>query len=151
MARGWEAKLAEMNSSGKALLYILVVVLAAFLISMIFLYTREDPEEARKRNSNTRVEVLNGCGENRLAIKVANVLRRDGFNVLEIGNASEQNFVHTVVIERGREDMANAKYVARKIGCRNIGKDVDAALHLDVTIIVGQDYRNFFADVEKEF
>lgn len=151
MARSRGAKLAEMNSSGKALLYILVVVLAAFLISMIFLYTREDPEEVRKHNSNIRIEVLNGCGENRLAIKVANVLRRDGFNVLEIGNASEQNFAHTVVIERGREDMANAKYVARKIRCRNIGKDVDAALHLDVTIIVGQDYRDFFADVEKEF
>jgi len=140
-----------MNTSGKALFYILVLVLAAFLISMIFLYTREDPEETRKRNSNIRVEVLNGCGENRLAIKAANVLRRAGYNVLEIGNATEQDFMHTVVIERSREDLANANYLARKIGCRNIGKDVDAALHLDVTIILGQDYKDFFADVEKEF
>jgi hypothetical protein len=140
-----------MNSHGKALLYILVVVLAAFLISMVFLYTREDPEEVRTRNSNMRVEVLNGCGENRLAIKVANIMRRDGFNVLEIGNATEQDFLHTVVLERSREDLANAKYVARRIGCQNIGKDVDSALHLDVTIILGLDYKEYFANVEKEF
>jgi hypothetical protein len=81
-----------MNSSGKALLYILLVILTAFLISMIFMYTREDPDEVRKRNSNIRVEVLNGCGENRLAIKVANILRRTGFNVLKIGNATKQDF-----------------------------------------------------------
>ena len=140
-----------MNQSGKALLYVLIVLLAAFLLSMIFLYTREDPQEIRKRNSNMRVEVLNGCGETRLAIKVANLLRKDGFNVLKIGNATEQDFTHTVIVERSRDDLANARYLSRRIGCKNIGKDVDAALHLDVSIILGKDYKEFFKDVEKEF
>jgi hypothetical protein len=115
------------------------------------MYTREDPEAVRKRNSNIRVEVLNGCGENRLAIKVANILRRSGFNVLKIGNASHQDFLYTVVIERSDDDLNNAKYFARRIGCGNIGKDIDPALHLEVTVILGQDYREFFNDVEKEF
>lgn len=140
-----------MNSSGKALLYILLVILAAFLISMVFMYTREDPEEVRKRNSNIRVEVLNGCGENRLAIKVANILRRTGFNVLKIGNATKQDFQNTVVIERSSDDLKNAQYLAERIGCKNIGKDIDPALHLEVSLILGQDYREFFTDVEKEF
>ena len=140
-----------MNSPGKVLLYVLVIFLAAFLVSMVFMYTREDPEEVRKRNSNVRVEVLNGCGENRLAIKVANILRRDGFNVLKIGNATEQNFLNTVVIERKSDDLENARYFARRIGCRNIGKDIDPALHLEVTVILGKDYGEFFTDVEKEF
>jgi len=141
----------EMNSSGKALLYILLVILTAFLISMIFMYTREDPDEVRKRNSNIRVEVLNGCGENRLAIKVANILRRTGFNVLKIGNATKQDFQNTVVIERSSDDLKNAQYFAERIGCKNIGKDIDPALHLEVSLILGQDYREFFTDVEKEF
>ncbi len=140
-----------MYSPGKALLYILVVVRAAFLVSLVFMYTREDPDEIRKRNSNIRVEVLNGCGENRLAIKVANILRRSGFNVLEIGNATRQDFLNTVVIERQSDDLENARYFAKRIGCRNVGKDIDPALHLDVSLILGQDYKEFFTDVEKEF
>ena len=140
-----------MSSQGKVLLYILLLILTAFLISIVFMYTREDPEAVRKRNSNLRVEVLNGCGENRLAIKVANILRRSGFNVLKIGNAAQQDFLHTVVIERRDDDMKNAEYFARRIGCKNIGKDIDPALHLEVSVILGQDYREFFNDVEKEF
>ena len=151
MAKGLKGLPIEMNSSGKALLYILLLILTAFLVSMIFMYTREDPEEIRKRNSNIRVEVLNGCGENRLAIKVANILRRNGFNVLKIGNATEQDFLHTVVIERSTDDLTNAKYFAKRIGCGNIGKDIDSALHLEVTLILGHDYREFFPDVEKEY
>jgi hypothetical protein len=140
-----------MNSSGKVLLYILMLILTAFLISLIFMYTREDPEEVRKRNSNVRVEVLNGCGETRLAIKVANILRRIGFNVVKIGNATTQDFQESVVIERNREDLQNANYFADRIGCKNIGKDIDPALHLDVSLILGRDYIEFFPDVEKEF
>jgi hypothetical protein len=140
-----------MNSQGKVLLYILLFILTAFLISIVIMYTREDPDAVRKRNSNIRVEVLNGCGENRLAIKVANILRRSGFNVLKIGNAAQQDFLYTVVIERRDDDLSNAKYFARRIGCKNIGKDIDPALHLEVSVILGQDYREFFNDVEKEF
>jgi len=140
-----------MNSSGKVLLYILMLILTAFLISLVFMYTREDPEEVRKRNSSVRVEVLNGCGETRLAIKVANILRRTGFNVVKIGNATRQDFQESVVIERSREDLQNADYFAKRIGCKNIGKDIDPALHLDVSLILGEDYVEFFPDVEKEF
>jgi hypothetical protein len=140
-----------MNSSGKALLYILVITLAAFLVSIIFMYTREDPEAIRKKNSTIRVEVLNGCGENRLAIKVANVLRRQGFNVVKIGNASTSDFERTVVIERSTEDYTNAKYFARRIKCKYIGKDIDPALHLEVSLILGRDYSEYFADLSEEF
>jgi hypothetical protein len=140
-----------MNRSGKILLYILLIILAAFLISIVFMYTREDPEELRKRNSNIRVEVLNGCGENRLAIKVANILRRMEFNVVKIGNATGRDFLHTVVIERSSEDADNARYFAKVIGCKNVGKDIDRALHVEVSLILGQDYAKYFPDVEEEF
>ncbi|UCG29110.1 MAG: LytR C-terminal domain-containing protein [candidate division WOR-3 bacterium] len=140
-----------MNSAGKVLLYILLFTLAAFLVSIVFMYTREDPEAVRKKNSNIRVEVLNGCGENRLAMKVANVLRKQGFNVVKIGNAGQSDFENTVVIERSTEDYTNAKYFAKRIGCKYIGRDIDPALHLEVTLILGRDYLKYFADVEQEF
>ncbi len=125
--------------------------MAAFLVSMIIMFTREDPQEIYKKNSNIRVEVLNGCGVNRLAIKVTNLLRKEGFNIVKIGNTDEQDFEETVVIERNDENMKNAKYFAKRIRCKNIGKDIDAALYLEITVIIGKDYNIIFPDVEKEF
>ncbi len=132
-------------------IYVLILLMAAFLISMIIMFTREDPQEIYKKNSNIRVEVLNGCGVNRLAIKVTNLLRKEGFNIVKIGNTDEQDFEETVVIERNDENMKNAKYFAKRIRCKNIGKDIDAALYLEITVIIGKDYNIIFPDVEKEF
>lgn len=132
-------------------IYVLILLMAAFLVSMIIMFTREDPQEIYKKNSNIRVEVLNGCGVNRLAIKVTNLLRKEGFNIVKIGNTDEQDFEETVVIERNDENMKNAKYFAKRIRCKNIGKDIDAALYLEITVIIGKDYNIIFPDVEKEF
>jgi hypothetical protein len=140
-----------MSSRGRVLLYILLIVLAVFLISIVFMYTREDPEQIRKRNSTIRVEILNGCGESRLAIKVANLLRRQSFNVVKIDNAGRSDFERTVVIERSSENGENAEYFAGRIGCKNTGKDIDPALHLEVSLILGLDYLEYFPDVEQEF
>jgi hypothetical protein len=95
--------------------------------------------------------VLNGCGVNRLAIRVTNLLRKQGFNVLKISNTSVQDFEETVVIERRDEDLKNAKYFASRIGCTNIGKDIDPALYIEVTLIIGKDYEKIFPDIKKEF
>lgn len=140
-----------MSSRGRVLLYALLVVLAVFLISIVFMHTREDPEQVRKRNSTIRVEILNGCGETKLAIKVANLLRRQSFNVVKIDNAGRSDFEKTVVVERSSEDTENAKYFAKRIGCKNIGKDIDPALHVEVSLVLGKDYLQYFPDVEQEF
>lgn len=143
----------SINSSrpGKIGLLILIIILFLFGASVVFMRTREDPEEIYKKNSNLRVEVLNGCGVNRLAIKVTEILRERGFNVVKIGDIKDKVFPETVVIERADEDMKNGRYFARRIGCKNIGKDVDPALYLDITLIVGEDYKRLFPDVEKKF
>jgi len=137
--------------SGRVVIYILMILLVLFLGSMIIVFTKENPEAVYKKNNSIRTEVLNGCGVNRLAIKVANLLRNKGFNVVRIGDASQAGLDETVVLERNNENMENAEYFAKRIGCKNVGKDVDNALFLDVTIIIGHDYKKIFPDVEKEF
>ena len=139
------------QSRGSVLIYALIILFGAFLISMFFMVAREDPREIYKKNSNMRVEVLNGCGVNRLAIRISNVLRREGFNVVKIGNTHTQNFQKTIAIERSDEGMKNVRYFAKRIGCKNIGKDIDPALYLEVSLIIGTDYKEIFPDVEKEF
>lgn len=138
-------------AAGKVIIYILIILLGAFLISMVIVFNKADPEEIYKKNANLRVEVLNGCGVDRLALRVTNILRKKGFNVVEIGDTKIQDFEETVVLDRNEEDMSNAKYFAKQIGCRNIDKDIDPALYIDITVIIGNDYEKLFADVEKEF
>ncbi len=140
----------QKSSGGKVGLIILVILMFIFGASVIYMRAREDPEEIFKRNSNMRVEILNGCDINRLAIKVGDILREKGFNVVKIGN-TDNPYKETIVIERADTSMANGKYFARRIGCKNIGKDVDPALYIDVTVIVGEDYLKLFPDVEKRF
>lgn len=141
---------AQSMRTGKAELIILIIILFLFGASVIYMRTKEDPQEIYRKNCNLRVEVLNGCGVNRLGIKVSDILREKGFNVVRIGN-TETNYKETVVIERADENLKNGKYFARRIGCKNIGKDVDPALYLDVTLIIGEDYKKLFPDVEKRF
>jgi hypothetical protein len=138
-------------NTGKVIIYILIIVLAAFLFSMFVMLTRKDPEEIYKKNSDIRVEVLNGCGVDRLALRVTNILRKKGFNVVTIGDTNNQNFQETVVIERSDKDLKNAKYFAQQIGCKNIGEDIDPALYLEVTLILGKDYEKIFAHIKDEF
>jgi hypothetical protein len=137
--------------SGSVVVYVLIILLAVFLVSLLFMLTREDPEAIYRKNSNIRVEVLNGCGVNRLALKVTNILRKQGFNVIKIGNTETQDFLKTVIIERSDESLKNAEYMSERIGCKNIGEDIDPGLYLEVTIIIGKDYEGIFPDVKKEF
>ena len=139
------------QSSGKLWMYVLIVILATFLVSMTIMVTSMSPEEIYRKNSNIRIEVLNGCGVDRLAIKVAHLLRKKGFNVVKIGDTNKKNFEETVVLERSDENMENANYFADRIGCKNVGTDIDTALFLEITIIIGKDYKKIFPDVDKEF
>jgi len=139
------------STISRIIIYIMISVLGAFLVSILYRHLRQDPDEIYRENSNIRVEVLNGCGVNRLALKVTNLLRKQGFNVVTIGNTDEANFEETVVLERSDESMANARYFAQRIGCHNIGKDIDPAMYLEVTVIIGKDYEKIFKDIDEEF
>lgn len=140
-----------MKTPGKIVVYIAAIIILLFTASIAYRFTREDPRKIFLRNSNIQVEVLNGCGINRLALKVTDILREKGFNVVSVGVTRTDSFAESVVLERANGDMENARYFAKRIGCKNIGKDVDPALYVDVTLIIGADYRKLFPDVEKKF
>jgi hypothetical protein len=139
-------------NGGKAGLYILIGILLLFSLSVVVVrQSRGSPEDALRKNSQLRVEVLNGCGIERLALKVTDILREQGFNVVRIGNTGGEVHQETIVIERSSEAMEHAQYFSRRIGCANTGKDVDPALYVDITLILGQDYQKLFPDVAKKF
>jgi len=105
-----------------------------------------------KRNElppTIRVEVLNGTVEDKLAKRVAILLRKRGFDVVFIGNAGSQDFEETIAVERIAEDSKYAKYLAKKIGCRHIIKKIDPNRYLEVTLILGKDCKKIFPELRE--
>lgn len=101
-----------------------------------------------------RLQVLNGCAMKDMAKILAPQLRAKGFDVREVRRADSSNYQHTIIKDRiGRLDWA--QIVADSLG-------VDRALiatvpaenlaDIDVTIIVGADYRQlrFTITAQKE-
>ncbi len=91
-----------------------------------------------------RVEVLNGCGEPRLAYQVANLLRSKGFDVVSFGDAKGSNYASTVVVDNVSETKENARRLAAAIGCKKLAYEPAPSRYLDVTLIVGGDYERIF-------
>lgn len=94
------------------------------------------------RNKSIRVEVLNGAGVPRLASKMADYLRSKGFDVVKTDNAPHDNFKKSVVQDR-IGDIEKARVIASAVGIGDDGilQQKNPQLYLDVTLIVGQDYK----------
>jgi hypothetical protein len=87
-----------------------------------------------------RVQILNGCGIDGAAGKVADFLRSNNFDIKSIGNAETWNYPSTMVISRTL-DTTVACQVAKALKTKNmvIIRNNDN-LH-DVTVLIGPDFR----------
>lgn len=128
---------------------ILLLAVSVYVLSALF---RILPSILRSNEDYLpiRVEVLNGCGAPKLARGVSWELRRLGFDVVWVGDAQKTDFDESVVVERRSKHSVNAKRLARKIGCKKILKDIDSTLYLEVTLILGSDYRDLFPQLKLE-
>lgn len=130
---------------GTALLLLVTLLVMFFAASFIFRMVRELPKpEEEPMPEGMRVEVLNGSSYNRMARKVAILLRREGLDVVNIDNAKSNDFPRTVVVDRVRDDMKYAKAVAKRIGCQEVTAQPDPSLYLEVSIIIGDDCEKLF-------
>ncbi len=104
------------------------------------------PEDAtfetveRPLEERIKVEVLNGVGERGLAQRFSERMREVGFDVVSIGNADEPGGRDTQVLDRSGE-IGAAREVAQSLGVDSITIALDPELYLDVTVIVGEDWR----------
>lgn len=92
---------------------------------------------------NLQVEVLNGCGAGGIASRVTQYLRREKVDVVNIGNHSNFNVKKTVLWKRTDKAEAAPK-IAELLGVSSdrIDSKIDPNLQLDVTIILGSDYKS---------
>lgn len=85
------------------------------------------------------VEVLNGSGRRGLARAATRVLRQAGFDVVYFGTVSRSVSVTQALARRG--DSAAAARVARALGATEVRVATDTLLRVDVTVLLGSDYR----------
>ena len=85
------------------------------------------------------VEVLNGTRRQGAARTATRVLRRNGLDVVFLGNADSLVPSTRVVARRG--DSVRARYVAAALGTGLVMIQTDTFRRVDVSVILGEDFR----------
>jgi hypothetical protein len=85
------------------------------------------------------VEVLNGSGRRGIARVATRVLREAGFDVVYFGT-TQQPVAATIALAR-RGDSAAAARAARALGSDSARVAIDTLLRVDVTVLIGPDYK----------
>lgn len=85
------------------------------------------------------VEVLNGTRRQGVARAATRLLRSHGVDVVFLGNADSAERVTRVIVRRGDPD--RARTVAGLIGTGTIVVETDTFRRVDVSVILGEDFR----------
>jgi hypothetical protein len=85
------------------------------------------------------VEVLNGTRRQGAARTATRLLRRQGLDVVFLGNADSLAESTRVVARRG--DSTRARYVAAALGAGLVTVETDTFRRVDVSVILGEDFR----------
>jgi hypothetical protein len=89
--------------------------------------------------SNGSVQVLNGCGAEGAANRMADFLRAKGFDVKDIGNASAWNHQSTMIISRS-SDMGLANGIEKLLKTGKVVLIRNGDSMYDVTVVAGPDF-----------
>jgi hypothetical protein len=85
------------------------------------------------------VEVLNGTGRAGVARAATRMLRRRGLDVVYFGNADEMVDSTLVIVRRG--DPGRGRDVRLALGVGRIVVEPDTLRRVDVSVILGSDFR----------
>ncbi len=97
------------------------------------------PQPLAVPDSRVRVQVLNGSSRPGLARMATDLLRDAGFDVVSIGNARTAAKTSIVLDRVGKREAAER--VAQALDITRIETRLDTALYLEVTVILGPDFK----------
>ena len=126
------------------LLSVVIIFLTYSIITKVdyFSSNNNDEEYVRENKKPVQLEVLNGCGVNGVADNFTDYLRAANFDVVNIGNYRSFEVDFSLVIDR-TGNIKNAFEIASKLGIgkNNIIQQVNKEYFLDVTLVIGKDYK----------
>lgn len=129
--------------------FLLVFLLVALFTRIIYPRIISERSETHSEliSDIIQLEVLNGCGVNGVANAYTNILRRNGFDVVETGNFDHFNLKESFVISRSG-NMNNAFRIAKALGIKeeNVIREESPDFYLDATVVIGADYEKLNSD-----
>jgi len=92
-----------------------------------------------------QVEVLNGCGVAGVGDLLTDVLRSKGIDVVKTGNYRSFDIDKTFIVDRmGKLETAYLVADSLKIDKKFVITETNKSYFLDLTIVIGKDYKNYF-------
>ena len=128
------------------ILSLLILFLGYSLLSKLNVFGENlEIDNLVKHKKNMQIEVLNGCGVDGVADRITDYLRKKNFDVVNTGNYRSFNIDNSIVIDR-TGDIINAEYLAEVIGIDNkqVIQQKNKNYFLDVSLIIGKDYKQLF-------
>jgi hypothetical protein len=125
-----------------------VLLSVAFFITLYVLANRrnytngEVGEFIPTVNSRSlEVEVLDGAGNMRAAQQMTNILRAQGYDVVEMKKNYDDVEERTFIFDRsGNLDAARKLATILGISQDKVFQKIDRTLYLDITVVMGKDY-----------
>jgi hypothetical protein len=122
---------------------LLAFVITAFIAVGVFRAQNPSrgkaPDATASDGERVRVQVLNATNTRGLARRATQHLRDRGFDVLEMGTATEQRDSTLVLDRSGHPDWA--RRVAEALGGARVEARPDSSRYLDVTVLLGRSWR----------
>ena len=128
----------------------MVGIVAVFAYSFFESFSLKKKNEETIKKKNLRVEVLNATKVKRLAQRVTAKLREMGFDVIKYGN-HDMELYETCIFDRKYPDLKAGKLLAKEIGNPKVYFEADPDDLIDITIIIGKDYKKYFPRIEEEW
>ena len=123
-----------------------LIVVPLFLTAVIAFLARSPAEQRPAARfavpspaGRVMVEVLNGTRRQGVARTATRMLRRQGVDVVFLGNADSLSDSTRVIARRGNAERAH--YVAQALGAGRVTVETDTFRRVDVTVILGDDFR----------
>jgi hypothetical protein len=119
-------------------------ILMAATGALLFRHSPPEPSAAAtaapaRPSERIMVEVLNGTRRQGAARAATRLLRGHGLDVVFLGNADSLSALTQVLVRRG--DPGRARYVSAALGGGRIRIDIDTLRRVDVSVILGDDFR----------
>jgi len=144
------------NSEKNTNLFFIIasVILSLFAVFLLYsildktgIINSNDDKSTKPQNVQQliQVEVLNGCGVAGIGDGLTDVLRSKGIDVVKTGNYRSFDIDNTFIIDRlGKIKTANRVADSLTLDKRFIITEKNKSYFLDLTIVIGKDYKNYF-------
>ncbi|MEO0100976.1 MAG: LytR C-terminal domain-containing protein [candidate division WOR-3 bacterium] len=144
--------------------YIFIPFLILFLVLLgKILFFKKKEKRVSRSYSEIKVEIINCSGRYEIGKEILEDLRQRGFNVYDVV-FDQDTLSESWVVERSDEQGENALILAKEIAGRKkvgifrkeilimpkIKKEINRNLFIDVSLILGKDYKIFFPKVFSE-